>query len=312
MRSGASGRALAGATLLSLLFLISGCTDAVAPSERDGGIPLRDAARESSSPPRRDAGGGPLTSLVTGMRFVELSASDAVATFQWYRDVVELPSPGSSSFEFADRSGLAIVSGGVVQSGAKSAAEQSVVVSMLVPDLDVAMTTLEARGVRFAGDIGRTPEPARWRAFADLEGNRIQILEHGEPQGGLAYVAIPWAGVPSQDMGAMADWYERVLGERAASSVPPFFVSFRLGDGTEIEVLRGGAPTVRPKTPAEQPFVVGLDVEDLAATVQALLARGVETEMLESDAGAPRRAQVVDPEGNRWLLVESPPAQRDE
>jgi len=50
---------------------------------------------------------------------------------------------------------------------------------------------------------------------------------------------------------------------------------------------------------------VGLDVDDLDAAMEALKARGVDPEALESDAASPRRARVADPEGNRWLLVES-------
>ena len=114
------------------------------------------------------------------------------------------------------------------------------------------------------------------------------------------------AFIPTKDMAKARPFYEKVLGLKLEGS-SPFACAFR-SNGVLLRVV-----TVEKLEP--HPFtVLGWSVEDLAATVRGLAARGVTFDQIEGveqdELGiwqAPGGAKVAwfkDPDGNTLSLTQ--------
>lgn len=265
-----------------------------APDAAGPGMP-RDAGRTT------DAGRLDATlprSLVDRVSFAHLYAEDGEATFAWYRDKLGLAPDATRTFALADGATVSILDGGAASTTTKEYAKQSVTVGLQVPDFDAAVTRLEDNGVIFISPTEGTPGD-HWRYFADPEGNRLEIAAVGPPHGEFHYERIEWVGAYVQDMPAMREWYEQIFGPPSAVAYG-FYVVFELNEGAYLELLSGGAEASEAKSPDVQAFVIGLEVEDLDATIATLAERGLSV----TPGAAPQtQAELVDPEGNRWILT---------
>jgi len=103
-----------------------------------------------------------------------------------------------------------------------------------------------------------------------------------------------FAGVAAADFEALRDWYARLLG-RAPDMYPhDREACWQLTDGGWLYVVEdreraGGS-------------LLTLLVDDLDAEVGAIAGRGIEVDTTETYPGKARKANFIDPEGNRvWF-----------
>jgi predicted enzyme related to lactoylglutathione lyase len=108
-----------------------------------------------------------------------------------------------------------------------------------------------------------------------------------------------WIGVVVDDLEAQRRFWGELLGAPEVGSGPDY-VEFDAGDGRTFEVLkRSEAPEYdRPR------FQVGFVVEDIEATREELIRRGVEpvTEMVRGEGSS--WAYFRDPEGNVFEITQ--------
>ena len=102
------------------------------------------------------------------------------ASISFYRDVLGLSLLGHEDnwahFDAGEGALLELFSGGKAVSAPKKADQQSIVLGLLVDELDSAVAELKSKGVNFIGEIGSF-ENTRWAHFLDAEGNRLEIKE---------------------------------------------------------------------------------------------------------------------------------------
>jgi predicted enzyme related to lactoylglutathione lyase len=108
-----------------------------------------------------------------------------------------------------------------------------------------------------------------------------------------------WIGVVVENLEAARHFWGDLLGVAEAGSGPDY-VEFDLGEGRTFEVLqRSDAPEYeRPR------FQVGFAVQDIEATREELIRRGVRpvSEIMRGDASA--WGYFRDPEGNVFEITE--------
>ena len=100
-------------------------------------------------------------------------AHDVIRAAHFYRDTLGLPMlphhVGPPHFKVGDTF-LA-----VFQREVSAVASPTPLIAFEVDDLDLAMTMLKERGVAFE-DV-RQDKEARWTAFRDSEGNRLELIQ---------------------------------------------------------------------------------------------------------------------------------------
>ena len=140
----------------------------------------RQAARPA---PRGSAtrAAGPLFDGIERLHQVAMTATNLDASVAFYRDVVGLPLIRRAGDEWAefDAGAVRLALHGAVHGHAPPPGGATAV--FLVDDLDDARGALTARGVTF-GHEGGVEGYARFLAFADPDGNTVQIIEY-EPGG---------------------------------------------------------------------------------------------------------------------------------
>jgi catechol 2,3-dioxygenase-like lactoylglutathione lyase family enzyme len=128
---------------------------------------------ESSS--RASTTGSPR--LTRGLDHVYYWVTDMDRAVAFYRDVLDLPLIRQSGDEWAEfeGGGARIALHGAVHGHAPPPGGATAV--LLVDDLDAVRAVLSARGVTF-GHEGGVEGFARFLAFADPDGNTVQIIEY--------------------------------------------------------------------------------------------------------------------------------------
>ena len=113
----------------------------------------------------------------------------------------------------------------------------------------------------------------------------------------MQYHGFIWIGLSVENLPASVAFYRDVIGlhllEQGAD-----WAHFDAGSGALFELMSGGKASPQPKTPAQQPLVVGLRVNDMDGAMAELHARGIvftETGQYEDT----RWAHFSDPEGNQ-------------
>lgn len=129
-----------------------------------------------------DARGGaepPTTasSLTSGLDHVYYWVTDMERAVVFYRDVLGLPLVRRTGDEWAefDAGAVRLALHGAIHGHAPPPGGATAV--FLVEDLDAAQTALSARGVTF-GHQGGVEGFARFLAFADPDGNTVQVIEY--------------------------------------------------------------------------------------------------------------------------------------
>lgn len=115
-----------------------------------------------------------------GMIWAGLYVEDLEKSVAFYRDVLGLTltrqGEGWANFNIVKGQRFELLAGGKASSEAKGADRQSIVPGFQVDDLEQAMQSLSAKGMRFIGEIGEY-RGSRWVEFLDPEGNRLEIKE---------------------------------------------------------------------------------------------------------------------------------------
>ena len=113
----------------------------------------------------------------------------------------------------------------------------------------------------------------------------------------MQYQGFIWIGLTVENLPASVAFYRDVLGLRLLGQGDGW-AHFDAGGGALFELMSGGKASPQPKTPAQQPLVVGLRVMDMPAAMAELHAKGIrftETGAFEET----RWAHFSDPEGNQ-------------
>jgi predicted enzyme related to lactoylglutathione lyase len=259
----------------------------------------REPAREPASEP-----GSTAASPYVRIAGARIHAADLARSVAWYRSVLALEPHDGAAFQLDDGSNVEILAGGVAGTAPKSATAQSLAFGLRVPRMQEAMTALESRNVSFITGLQRYQQYS-WIYFADPDQNQLELVHDGEERAGAAFEGIGWAGVTVEHFPEMVAWYRDVL-ELTLDFDTPSFAHFRLLNGLLLEVFPGGVAHQSPKPPALQPVVVDLGVADVDQVVLELTRRGAEVNDQggTTNARQQRRAEVIDPEGNRIGLVE--------
>jgi catechol 2,3-dioxygenase-like lactoylglutathione lyase family enzyme len=115
--------------------------------------------------------------LTRGLDHVYYWVSDMDRAVAFYLDVLDLPLLRQSGDEWAefDGGGVRLALHGAVHGHAPPPGGATAV--FLVEDLDAAQVALSARGVTF-GHQGGVEGFARFLAFADPDGNTVQVIEY--------------------------------------------------------------------------------------------------------------------------------------
>lgn len=115
-----------------------------------------------------------------GFIWAGLKVQDLESCIAFYRDILGLPLLGQGEdwahLDAGNSTLLELFSGGAASQGPKPADRQSLILGLRVADLDQALTELQARGVRFIGEVGEYAG-TRWAHFSDPEGNRLEIKQ---------------------------------------------------------------------------------------------------------------------------------------
>lgn len=117
---------------------------------------------------------------VQGFIWAGLLVSDLEKAIAFYRDVLGLPlierEERGALLDAGNGALLELWPTGIASSSPKSPERQSLRVAFKVDDLNVAVSELQGRGIRFIGEIGEY-EGTRWISFIDPEGNRLSLKE---------------------------------------------------------------------------------------------------------------------------------------
>ena len=109
-------------------------------------------------------------------------------------------------------------------------------------------------------------------------------------------ISYVFAGLVVTDRDRATAWYERLLGR------PPTFLP---NDAEAVWQIASTASVYLLADPARAGHgVVALVVDDLATTLGEIAGRGITTWEIEEIPGAGRKANFVDPDGNRVSFLE--------
>lgn len=115
-----------------------------------------------------------------GFVWVGLFVEDLEASISFYRDMLGLSLLGHGDdwahFDAGRGALFELMSGGKATRAPKKADQQSLILGLLVDDLESAVAELKSKGVNFVTEI-ESFENTRWAHFSDLEGNRLEIKE---------------------------------------------------------------------------------------------------------------------------------------
>lgn len=120
----------------------------------------------------------------------------------------------------------------------------------------------------------------------------------------MQYQGLIWAGLYVEELEGSVSFYKDVLGlplRRQRNDT----AHFDAGNGVLFELMSGGKASPSPKTPEQQPFVLGIQVEDLDSAVQELRQKGVNFIGEAGEYKGTRWAQFSDPEGNRLEIKQT-------
>jgi predicted enzyme related to lactoylglutathione lyase len=113
----------------------------------------------------------------------------------------------------------------------------------------------------------------------------------------MQYQGFIWVGLNVENLAASVAFYRDVIGLGLLGQGDDW-AHFDAGGGALFELMGGGRAAPQPKTPSQQPLVVGLRVKDFQGAMAELQARGIvftETGQFEDT----RWAHFSDPEGNQ-------------
>jgi predicted enzyme related to lactoylglutathione lyase len=113
----------------------------------------------------------------------------------------------------------------------------------------------------------------------------------------MQYQGFIWVGLSVENLPASVAFYRDVLGLRLLGQGQDW-AHFDAGGGALFELSSGGKAASQPKTPAQQPLVVGLRVKDMQAAMLELQANGIVFTEIGQYEGT-RWAHFSDPEGNQ-------------
>ncbi len=115
-----------------------------------------------------------------GFIWAGLCVADMERAVAFYRDVLGLPllerEEGCALFDAGGGALFELWPQGLASAEMKQPERQSLRVALRVENLAAAVSELQARGVRFCGEMGEY-KGARWINFADPEGNRWELKE---------------------------------------------------------------------------------------------------------------------------------------
>lgn len=258
----------------------------------------------SDAPQEREAEAEP-DGVATALPYLRIAraqihVAEPAKAVAWYRSVLALQPHDGAVFQLGDGSTVEILAGGVAGTAPKSATAQSLAFGLRVPRMQEAMTALEGRNVSFISALQRYQQYS-WIYFADPDQNQLELVHEGEERAGAAFEGIGWAGVTVEHFPKAVAWYRDVLGLTLVFHTPTF-AHFRLPNGLLLELFPGGVAHEGAKPPSLQPVVIDLGVADVDQVVLELTRRGAELN-LENETANARRAEVIDPEGNRIGLM---------
>lgn len=105
---------------------------------------------------------------------------------------------------------------------------------------------------------------------------------------------ILFAGIPVSAIASGREWHERFFGRPPEMAPNEREVCWKLADGGWIYVVEDADRTGKG--------LLTLLVDDLDAELARLAERGVQPGSLDEIPGAVRKAEFVDPDGNRITL----------
>ena len=169
--------------------------------------------------------------------------------------------------------------------------------------MDGARGKLEAAGVEFDRDTFDSGV-CNGAPLSDPDGNRLLLhrryapLEPFEPPT-TDVERTDFIGVNVRDRGRAGDFYGRMLGLKRnplSHDEWPEFDTGSVGLITSTPEQKGGGEY-------EPEYAIGLRVPDVAATMDRLLAKGIEFQFPEVyDTGVCHMAFFTDPDGNALIL----------
>jgi predicted enzyme related to lactoylglutathione lyase len=104
-------------------------------------------------------------------------------------------------------------------------------------------------------------------------------------------INVLFAGIPVADLDRAIDWYERLFGAPPDMAPNDTERTWRLTDQSWVYVVAD------PERAGKG--LVTLMVDDLDARLDAIRERGIEVGEVEEINEKTRKAEIVDPEGNR-------------
>ena len=121
-----------------------------------------------------------------GIAWVGVYVEDMHASIAFYKNVLGLPLLGQGDdyahFRVGKGALLELMSGGKTSRRPKNPDQQSIVIGLLVENLDDSIRELKQKGVNFIGEIGEYKN-SRWAHFTDPEGNQLEIKALHSSQG---------------------------------------------------------------------------------------------------------------------------------
>ena len=111
-----------------------------------------------------------------------------------------------------------------------------------------------------------------------------------------------FAGIAVTDYDAALSWYERFFGRAPDVIVTEHEAMWHVADAGSIYLVGDAARAGK--------VLLTLAVPDLEQQVAQLAARGLAIATIEMAPDIPKKAVVIDPEGNRLTLFEDPARDR--
>jgi catechol 2,3-dioxygenase-like lactoylglutathione lyase family enzyme len=115
---------------------------------------------------------------------------------------------------------------------------------------------------------------------------------------------IAWVGLYTQDLPALADFYEHKLGLRVIERTEKFCI-LDAGAGTHFEIWANGLAVPGRKSPHEQSMIIGFLVDQLEPVVAEFKTRGLHADTEISSYLGTRWIYYTDPEGNRFEIKDN-------